>query len=59
MTRRRSEISALRGFLYALARFLGDIGALMRGPKAIARRLERRGAGKVTGRMLGKMFKGE
>jgi hypothetical protein len=31
----------------------------MRSPKAIARRLDRRGAGKVTGRMLGKVFRGE
>ena len=32
MTRHRSEISALRGFLYAVARLLGDLSALMRGP---------------------------
>lgn len=57
MTGRRSGISGLRNLLYELARLLGDLSAMARGPKAMARRLERRAAGKATGKLLGKMFK--
>jgi hypothetical protein len=57
MARHRSSISALRSVLYALARFLGDVSAIQRGPDAMAKRLARRAAGKVTGRMLGKLFR--
>jgi hypothetical protein len=42
----------LRGFLYTLARLLGDIQAVQRGPKAVVKRLERRAAGRATGRLL-------
>jgi len=44
-----------RGFLYWLARFLGDINAVKKGK--VGRRIGRRIAGKATGRMLGKIFK--
>lgn len=57
MARRRSGISQLRSGFYGLARLLGDIQALSKGPKATAKRIGRRAAGKVTGRMLGKLFK--
>lgn len=57
MARRRSGISQARGFLYSLARLLGDIQAISRGPKATARRIGRRAAGKAAGRMLGRLFK--
>ena len=57
MSRRRNPISAFRGFLYALARLLGDITAISHGPRAIMKRIARRGAGKFTGRALGRLFR--
>jgi hypothetical protein len=57
MPRRRSIISALRSWLYWLARALGDYQAVRRGPEAIGKRLMRRAAGRVTGRLLGKWFR--
>lgn len=47
----------MRSFLYRLARWLGDVQALSRGPQATTRRVARRLAGKVTGRLLGKIFR--
>lgn len=44
-----------RGFLYWLARLLGDVNAVRRGK--IVRRIGRRLAGRVTGRWLGRLFR--
>ena len=44
-----------RSFLYALARLLGDMNAVKKGK--VGRRTARRGAGKVTGRGLGRLFR--
>ncbi|MFW6053019.1 MAG: hypothetical protein ACOC8I_03825 [Desulfosalsimonas sp.] len=44
-----------RGFLYKIARIIGDFQAVNRG--RIGRRVGRRAAGKMTGRLLGKLFK--
>jgi hypothetical protein len=44
-----------RSFLYALAKFLGDINAIKKG--TVGKRVGRRIVGKATGRMLGKLFK--
>jgi hypothetical protein len=49
------RLTAFRSFLYALARFLGDVNAVKRG--RVGRRIGRRVAGKVTGRALGKLFR--
>ena len=49
------SISDTRGFLYWLARLLGDVTAVKRG--RVGRRIARRAAGKATGRGLGKLFK--
>jgi len=49
------SITSFRSFLYALARFLGDVNAIERG--RVGRRILRRGAGKITGRILRKLFK--
>jgi hypothetical protein len=57
MPRRRSVISALRSLLYTLARLLGDISAVRRGPEAMVKRLARRQAGRMTSRVLGKWFR--
>jgi len=54
---RRNSISALRGFLYALARLLGDLTAISKGPAAMGKRVMRRAAGKVTARALWRWFK--
>jgi hypothetical protein len=57
MPRRRSMISALRTLLYTLAKLLGDVQAVRRGPEAMVKRLARRQAGKITGRWLGRWFR--
>jgi len=57
MARKRSSISQLRSFLYSFAKFLGDIQAVRKGPKSVAKRIVRRSSGKATGRMLRKLFK--
>lgn len=44
-----------RGFLYLLARILGDVNAVSKGK--VGKRIARRAAGKLTGRGLGKLFK--
>lgn len=49
------SINRARGFLYKLARLLGDVNAVEKGRGA--RRIVRRLAGKVTGRFLGKLFR--
>ena len=57
MSRRRNPISSFRSLLYALARLIGDFTAISKGPTATMKRIARRGAGKATGRMLGKIFR--
>jgi len=49
------SIGKTRGFLYRLARLLGDVNAVQKGK--IGRRIARRTAGKLTGRGLWKLFK--
>ena len=49
------SINRPRGFLYWLARLLGDINAGRRG--RVGRRIARRAAGKAPGRGLGKLVK--
>ena len=44
-----------RGFLYKLARFLGDVDAVEKGK--VPRRIARRIAGKFTGRVLWRLFR--
>jgi len=45
----------IRSSLYKVARLMGDVNAVKKGK--VGRRIARRGAGKVTGRGLGKLFK--
>ena len=45
----------LRDSLYKAARLLGDANAIKKGK--VGKRIARRGAGKITGRGLGKLFK--
>lgn len=52
------SISKTRGFLYKLAKLLGDWQAVSSGSgKKMARRVGRRAAGKAAGRALRKLFK--
>lgn len=51
-----SKINRTRSFLYALARFLGDVNAVSRGPGAVARRAGRKGMGRLFGRGMGRLF---
>ncbi|WP_203416591.1 hypothetical protein [Paracoccus sp. MKU1] len=51
-------INQFRSFLYAFARGLGDVQALTsKKPGAVPRRIGRRVAGKLTGRLLRALFK--
>lgn len=45
----------MRNLLYKLARLLGDANAVKKGK--VGQRVARRGAGKVTGKGLGKVFR--
>lgn len=49
------SINKSRGFLYLLAKILGDVNAVKKGK--VGKRVARRVAGKGTGRLLGKFFK--
>lgn len=45
----------MRSLLYKLAKFLGDVNAAKKGK--VGRRAGRRAAGKLSGRILRKLFK--
>lgn len=49
------SVAKTRGFLYRLARLLGDYQAVKRG--RVGKRVARRVTGRMTGRALGKVFK--
>jgi len=49
------SINKTRGFLYRLARLLGDINAVGKGK--VGKRIVRRTTGKAAGRALRKLFK--
>jgi hypothetical protein len=49
------SINKTRGFLYTLAKLLGDVNAVQKG--TVGKRVMRRQAGKLTGRGLGKLFR--
>lgn len=49
------SINKFRSFLYTLAKLLGDINAVQKGK--IGQRIVRRGAGRITGSLLGKLFR--
>jgi hypothetical protein len=51
------RISALRSLLYELAKLLGDVQAVRRGPEAMVKRVMRRQAGRMTARVLGRWFR--
>jgi hypothetical protein len=48
-------MSGFRSFLYWLAKFLGDVNAVKK--NKVGKRVQRRIAGKITGRGLGKLFR--
>ncbi len=45
----------LRTFLYRLARLLGDLNAIHRGPRAIAKRIVRRALGRAGGKAINEL----
>jgi len=49
----------MRRSLYQLARLLGDVKAVEKGPGAIVKRVARRAAGRFTARILGNLFRGK
>lgn len=49
------SINKVRSALYFVSRILGDANAVKRGK--VGKRLLRRGAGKATGRLLGRLFR--
>jgi len=52
------SINKTRGFLYNLAKLLGDISAIgSRRPGKVIKRITRRATGKATGRLFRKLFK--
>lgn len=57
MAKRRKglTIGKTRGFLYVLAKLLGDLNAVRRG--TIAKRIMRRAVGRAAGRGIGKLFR--
>jgi hypothetical protein len=44
-----------RSWLYWLARLLGDVNAVEKGPTAIAKRVKRRIIGRIAGRIIGRL----
>lgn len=46
---------SLRGFLYAMARLLGDVNAVRRG--TVGKRIVRRAVGRATARTLWRLFR--
>ena len=57
MARRKAglTINKTRGFLYLLAKWLGDFQAARKG--RVGKRIARRAAGRATGKGLGKLFR--
>lgn len=52
------SINSFRGFLYALAKILGDVQAVKSPRKnAVPKRIARRIVGKATGRLIGRLFR--
>jgi len=49
------SINSTRGFLYRLAKILGDVNAVKRGK--FGKRVGRRATGKVTGRAMGRIWR--
>jgi len=49
------SLGKIRGFLYRLAKLLGDVSAIQKGKAG--KRILRRTAGKGTGRVLRKLFR--
>jgi hypothetical protein len=48
-------LNQLRRLLYMLARMIGDLNAVRRGPKAVAKRIARKAAGRQFGRIINKL----
>jgi hypothetical protein len=51
------SLGKVRSWLYWAASMLGDVQAVRKGPRAVGKRMMRRAAGCMTGRLLGRMFR--
>ena len=51
----RFDMAGFRGFLYSLAKLMGDYNAVKKGK--VGKRVGRRVAGKATGKAMRKLFK--
>jgi hypothetical protein len=51
------SVNKIRSALYKAASLLGDIQAVRKGPKAIAKRIVRKAAGRGFGSFMNKFFK--
>ncbi|MGB9901333.1 MAG: hypothetical protein ACPLEW_11045 [Pseudothermotoga sp.] len=51
------KINKIRRALYKTQRVLGDIEAVSKGPKAVAKRIARRTVGRVFAKTMRKIFK--
>ena len=49
-------IATIRSACYRTGKVLGDVNAVARGPKAMAKRVGRRIYGKLAGRLMGRIF---
>ncbi|GAB6273799.1 MAG: hypothetical protein STSR0004_06620 [Peptococcaceae bacterium] len=58
LARRKRSVNKTRSVLYGTAKLLGDIQSLAGGrPDKVVRRIGRRTAGKITGKILGRLFR--
>ncbi|WP_448522545.1 hypothetical protein [Pseudothermotoga sp.] len=51
------KIWKIRSLFYRIARILGDVQAMMRGPKAVGKRIVRRVVGRAVGRTMRRILK--
>ncbi len=54
---RTAMINQIRRFLIRLGSILGDVNAVSRGPKAIAKRVVRKATTRESMKLLGRIFK--
>ena len=50
-------MASFRSFLYRLARLMGDVRAVQKGPVAITKRMERRVLGRMASRVIRKIVR--
>lgn len=46
---------SLKSTIYTLLRISNDLSAIAKGPKAVAKRLQRKAVGRITGKVMGRI----